>query len=106
VSAMPDASTPPPIVCTLTTKDRSARSVEWTDVASLALTGEPLPNGARSTFGLNDADAIEDLAERERSCCGSWLRIETARTDVLTMTVTTDNADGLELIRSMAGVSP
>lgn len=101
---MPDPA--PPVVCTLTTKALARRSLEWTDLARLALSREPLPNGARTTFTLADADALEELAARERDCCGSWLHIRTARTDVFTMELTTDNSDGLGLIRSMAGFSP
>lgn len=95
---------PQPVVCTLTTKELVERSLEWGDVAPLALSREALPDGARTTFSLDDADAVETLAMGERNCCGTWLRIETARTDVFTMVLTTDNPEGLGLIRSMAGL--
>ena len=91
-------------MCTLTTKALVERSLEWSDLRSLALSREALPDGARTTFALADADALEHLASREMSCCGSWLRIETARSDVFTMELTTDNPEGLGLIRSMAGL--
>jgi hypothetical protein len=96
---------PPPVVCTLTTKALAERSLEWSDIRPMALSNEALPTGARSTYRLADADAIEDLATREISCCGSWLTIKTTRSDVLTMTVTTDSLEGVDLIRTMTGLS-
>ena len=96
---------PQPVVCTLTTKELAERSLEWDDLAPVALSREALPDGARATFALADADAIEDLASREMTCCGTWLRIETSRTDVLEMELTTDNPEGLGLIRAMTGLS-
>ena len=101
---MADSASPPPVICTLTTKERSTRTLEWSDVSPLALSSEWLPNGTRSTFTLDDAAAIEALASLEMSCCGSWLTIETERSDVLMMTITTENPEGLDIIRSIAEI--
>lgn len=95
---------PPPIVCTLTTKEIVEQTLEWSDLRQLARSHEALPNGARSTFDLVHADAVEDLAGREADCCGSWLDTHTERGTVLTLELTTTNPEGVELIRNMAGL--
>lgn len=92
---------PPPVVCLLTTKDRAQRRLEWADLGPLALTRESVAGGVASTFALADAEAVEDLARRELDCCGGWLRITTERAaDHLRLVVTTDNPDGVAVIRS------
>ena len=96
--------TPPPLVCSLTAEDLAGQALEWTDLQAIARSAVPLPSGARSTYHLDHADAIEDLARREVGCCGSWLEIETARTDVLTVTITSTNPDGVALIRRLTGL--
>ena len=97
-------TSPAPVVCTLTTGDLASQALEWTDLQPLARSRTPLPDGARTTYGLENATAIEDLTRRELECCGSWLEIETERTDVLTLIITTDNPEGVELIRTLAGL--
>lgn len=105
--------TPPPVTCTLTRKDLEERSIEWADVRTLAISHERLADGARSVFAAAHAEAVEDLAARERSCCGSWLQVETWRVaaggstsgEELTMECTTTNPDGVALIHSMVGLS-
>jgi hypothetical protein len=96
--------TPTPVVCTLTTKDRASQSLQWNDLRGLARSGETIPTGARTTYNLEHADAIEDLARREIGCCGSWLDIRITRDDVLTLVITTENPEGVDLIRNIAGV--
>ena len=98
-------SAPPPVVCTLTTKALAEQTLEWNDISPMALSSVALPNGARSTFALTHAEAVEDLAAREMSCCGSWISISTERTHVLTLELTTTNPDGVELIQSIACVT-
>ena len=96
----------PPVVCTLTTKERAQRGLAWTDLGGLALTSHRIDDGVTSTYSLELADQIEDLATLERNCCGSWLTISTTRSgDVITLQLTTSNPDGLEMIESIAGLS-
>ena len=96
---------PPPVVCTLTTKALAAQTLEWNDLAPLALSSVALPNGARSTFALEHADVVEDLATREMDCCGSWLDVSATRGDVITLELTTTNPDGIALIHAVAGIT-
>ena len=96
--------TVPPVVCSLTTKALATRTLEWTDLRGLALSRERLADGARSTFDLADAEAIDRLAAQEIDCCGTWLDITTTRSDVLTLELTTENPEGLDLIRTMVGI--
>jgi hypothetical protein len=97
-------SSPAPVSCTLDTGDLAAQAVEWSDLRPIILTAVALPTGARTTYALEHAEAVEDLAHREIGCCGSWLDIETTRTDVLTLTITTANPDGVGLVRALAGL--
>jgi len=100
-----DELTETAVICTLTTKDRVSQTLEWTDLQAISRSSEPLPNGARTTYDLEHADAIDDLVRREMHCCGSWLGITTTRAEVLTVEITTENSEGVDLIRNMAGVS-
>ncbi|GJM39117.1 MAG: hypothetical protein DHS20C19_24840 [Acidimicrobiales bacterium] len=98
-------ATPPPVTCTLTTKALAQRTLEWRDLGPLALERTELDDGVRSTYPLDLATPIEQLAGAERACCGSWLDIEVTRTDVVTLELTTTNPEGLAIIRSMAGIA-
>ena len=96
---------PPPVVCTLGVKPRAAQQLEWQDLAAVALTADAVENGAVFTFPLDTATAIEELADRERSCCGTWLDIATDRVDgALRVAMTTANRDGVAMIREIAGM--
>jgi hypothetical protein len=105
-TASPEASpgTRPPVVCTLTTREMAGQKLEWTDIAAIALRRQRIKNGVTSYFALENAGAVEDLARREQSCCGSWLHIETSREGgELRLQLTSTNPDGLGIIMSMAG---
>ena len=94
----------PPVVCTLSTGARTAQELEWSDLAALALTSERVDGGIASTYPLDLAGDIEQLAERERDCCGTWLDVSTTRVDDgIRVVLTTTNPEGLELILSFAG---
>ena len=97
--------TPPPVICTLTTKELAQRTLQWTDLGPLALDRTELASGVRSTYPPDLAEPIEALASAELDCCGSWLDIAVERGDVVTLELTTSNPDGLEIIRRMAGVT-
>lgn len=99
-----DDATPPPVTCTLTTKELAERTLEWSDLGPLAIDRTELDRGVRSSYPLELADPIERLAAAERDCCGGWLDVVVHRTDVVTLELTTDNPDGLEIIHRMAGL--
>ena len=93
-----------PIACSLTTKDATRQFLEWTDLQHHALTAKKMDGGAVMTFDADLADSVEDLAARERSCCG-FLSITTVRSaDELRLEITADNPDARPLIEAMAGV--
>ncbi|MDW3217769.1 MAG: hypothetical protein R8F63_04075 [Acidimicrobiales bacterium] len=96
---------PPPVTCTLTTKELAGRTLEWGDLGPRALDRTELENGVRTTYPLAMAGPIERLATAERACCGSWLDIEVRLDDVLTLELTTSNPDGLAIIRAMSGIT-
>lgn len=92
------------VTCSLSLGDRAVRQLEWADLGSLSLTSERIPDGAASTYPIDMADAVEDLANREKSCCGSWLDATTERVgDTIRLEITTKNPDGLAVILSMSG---
>ena len=94
-----------PIACTLTTKDATSQFLEWTDLQRHALTTTKIDGGAVMTFDPELADSVEDLAARERSCCG-FLSITTLRSDnEVRLEMTADNPDARPLIEAMAGLN-
>lgn len=104
---MASDETVPPVVCTLSVGGRAERGLEWSDLAALSLTSERIEGGVASTYPLDLADKIEDLANREITCCGSWLDIASSRgDDMIRIELTTTNPEGLEMIASIAGLSP
>lgn len=98
-------TTPPPISCTLTTKELAQRTLRWSDLAPIALERTEIDNGVRSTYPLDMAGPIERLATAERDCCGSWLDISVRQTEVVELELTSTNADGLGIIRRMSGLT-
>ena len=95
----------PPVVCTLTIGRRERQQLEWADLVEHSLSRCEIEGGAESTFPLELADQIEELAGREIACCGSWLQVAHERgDDVLRLRLTTANPDGVALIRSMSGL--
>ena len=101
----PTDSFPVTLVCTLDTKDRAKRALEWGDLGALSLTSEPIHGGVASTYPVELEDQIKDLANKEQSCCGSWLDSTVVRVgDIVRLEITTKNPDGLAIIRSMSGL--
>ena len=99
---MPDI---PPVICTLTTKELAEQSLRWTDLAEKAVRAHRVDGGAAAIYPVKLADAIEALAARERSCCGSWLDVAVAReADHVRVELTTANPEGVPLILAMAGI--
>lgn len=93
---------PPPVVCTLDPNQRESQKLEWSDISGLALTVERLATGVRATFAAHCEAQLQELADRERDCCGSWLSVAISSNDTgLVLDVTTENPDGAALIYSM-----
>ncbi len=92
------------VACTLSLVELSAQGLEWADLAALSLRSERIDGGVASTYPVEMADAVEDLARRENGCCGSWLSAATERCgEVIRLEVTTENAAGLGVILAMTG---
>ncbi|MCH7586096.1 MAG: hypothetical protein IH941_13225 [Acidobacteria bacterium] len=93
-----------PVACSLTTKDAARQGLEWADLQHRALTATRIDGGAAMTFDAELADRVEDLAARERSCCG-FLSITTLRSDdEVRLEITADNPAARPLIEAMTGV--
>ena len=102
---MTSAEMAPPVVCNLTIGRRERQQLEWSDIAEHAVSRFSVEGGAESMFPLKFADQVEELADREIACCGSWLQIAHERTaDGLRLRLTTTNPEGVALIRSMSGL--
>jgi DNA-binding transcriptional MerR regulator len=85
-----DAELSAPIVCTLSTDERSNRASAWTDVLSHAIERESTATGVRLRFDAAPqlVSAMADLAVREAECCaffaltitidarGAWLTVD------------------------------
>ncbi len=103
---MESTSTPPPVVCTLTLGKRAERELEWSDVAELAIDTTKIPGGIEATFPANLTDQLRDLVDRETACCGTWLTSTlTTDGDLIRLSLTTENPEGLKLISAMAATS-
>lgn len=97
----------PPVICTLTVGKLEEQRLEWDDLRPLAVSRTPIDGGVTSIYPIELADRIADLANRETSCCGSWLTIEQTRTvDHTSLTLTTTNPEGVAIIRAMSGLAP
>jgi len=97
---------PQPIVCTLVDKALAERTLEWTDLADLRLSSERIDSGVASTYPVERAAQIEELANREAQCCGSWLSSNiTQLQDTVRLELTTQNPDGIDLIIAMSGLA-
>ena len=93
-----------PIACSLTTTDAARQGLEWADLQRHALTATRIDGGAAMTFDVELADSVEDLAARERSCCG-FLSITTLRSgDEVRVEMTADNPAARPVIEAMAGL--
>ena len=94
------------VICTLDADELAEQVIEWGDLRELSLTSERIEGGVVSTYPIEIADAVEDLARREANCCGSWLDAVTQRAgSVVQLQITTDNSAGLEVILAMSGHS-
>ncbi len=97
----------PVVECTLRGDDAAERVLEWDDLRSLSLHTERITGGVTSTYPLEYGERIEDLARRERGCCGGWLTVHTERlADAFRLRLTTTNPDGEQVILAMAGHEP
>ena len=93
-----------PIACSLTTKDAARQGLEWADLQRHALTITKIDGGAAMTFDAELADRVEDLATRERSCCG-FMSITTLRSDdEVRLEMKADNPAARPVIEAMAGL--
>ena len=93
-----------PVACSLMTKDAARQGLEWADLQRHALTATRIDGGAAMTFDAELADRVEDLAARERSCCG-FLSITTLRSDdQVRLEITADNPAARPVIEAMAGL--
>ena len=94
-----------PIACSLTTEDAAKQGLAWADLQRHSLTATRIEGGAVMTFDAELADSVEDLAARERSCCG-FLSITTLRSDdEVRLEITADNPAARPVIEAMAGLS-
>ena len=93
-----------PIVCTLSLSKLAARGEQWKDlVARAAQVIEHVPGGVAVRFARSDEALaeIEELARLERSCC-EWMTLEIRRSvEAMTLLMTADSEEGVEVIRRM-----
>jgi len=93
-----------PIACTLTTKDARAQLLEWTDLQGQASAVQAIDKGVRITLPAAIAAQVQDLTERESTCC-AFLNIDTNVDGTeLTLEIRSDNPDALPVISALAGI--
>ncbi len=103
----PDAdmkTTAIPIACTLTGKEARGQILEWGDLRARSREISSVAGGVQMIFPSSMIDEVEGLARRERACC-SFLDIWTdVRGDLLTLQITSDDPEALDVINDVAGV--
>lgn len=98
-------SSPPPVACSLSTKDAAAQALEWVDLRTHLVDSEALSTGVRMRFPIDYRAALEDLVRRESACC-TFLDIATKVDGVeFEVTITSTNPDALPVIALLGGVS-
>lgn len=80
--------------CTLTDDDALQQANEWRRVLDASLVIDTMGPTAVIDFPLEFADAVEDLADREATCCAFLSIATTRRSDSLRLEIT---APGVEL---------
>ena len=94
------------ISCSLSPDAAAGQALRLTDLRHQAIAAESLEAGAALTFGTELANQVEDFASREAECCGSFLLIETIRTDDgVRLEVTSGNPAAHPMIDAMFGTS-
>ena len=93
--------TPPiPEACTLSREAAEDQALEWVDLRTVATSAAAIPSGVRLTFRPSLFSAIEDLVERERTCC-SFLSFDLAHgRDEVVLEVTGESSDAQRTINS------
>lgn len=95
-----------PVVCTLSDHKRDEQLHDWKQLFARASGVEAVDDGVSARFPIGLLDDIEALATAERACCGSWLQIRVTRDgQQVRLVVSTQNADGLGLIRELVGAT-
>lgn len=96
---------PVPVVCTLSSSQAGDRLTEWSDLQHVATSVDELSDGVRLQIPSAHASEVRDLARREAQCC-SFLDIEiTDRDQVIEMTITSPNPDGVPVVHLLAGLA-
>lgn len=99
------ASRSDPVVCTLSSSQAGDRLTEWSDLKQMATSIEELANGVRLRLPAAHAVAARDLADRESQCC-SFLDVEiTDRGQLIEMTISSPNPDGVPIVHLLAGLA-
>ena len=93
-----------PIVCSLPTGDAARQALEWHDLADRAVAIDHHGDGVSMAFDIALAEAVEDLARREATCCAS-LTTETVRTpEHVRVTIRSDDPAAQPVIRVLTGL--
>jgi len=94
------------IACNLTVSEAEPKALEWVGLLEKLVSSRRIENGVSMSFEPSLAPEIEDLAERERACCGFMSITTTLSSEEMRIDVTTENATALPMIESMAGLTP
>lgn len=99
-----ESDPPIPVACTLSADRARFQVQEWVDLQALATSTQATRSGASMVFPSSLAPTVEDLARRERTCCG-FLTITTVLVgDELTLEITTADREALPVIAALTGV--
>lgn len=93
-----------PVACTLPGEEANRQVGRWAYLQAATLISELVDGGVAMTFPIGMAEDVEDLAARERSCCG-FLTITTTRdADRVRLEITSENPAAAPVIESLTGV--
>ena len=92
---------PVSVECSLDAASLEKQSLEWSQLADIALDRRSAEAGVRVTVPRSLLSEVEELVARERECWGSWMKIDVATLGaVIEISLTTANEDGVAFLRS------
>jgi hypothetical protein len=93
-----------PIACSLPLRDAARQAGEWTDLHDRIVRLDYADGKYVVEYPIGMADEVEDLAEREASCC-AWLSIATSRQpETIRLELQSENPDARPVIEALMGI--
>ncbi len=100
---MSDSS--PSIHCTFEPRDAAAQVIDWADLRAHATAAGVIENGVRLTFPATMTEALDELVQREASCCSFLTFTVTMTGEDVVLEVESGDPNALPTISLISGVA-